>query len=134
MRNDLRSLEVGKEADLLIVGKHRLLWPAPKYSSVPILDVLLDRATAADVESVMIAGRLVLADGEFTTVDEQQILADFAAAGRERLWVMTDQGREEMRIAEEVDPYVLEFYREWALKPLTPAYTYNASVAPPGGR
>ena len=127
----LGSLAAGKEADLLIVDKHRLLWPEPKYASVPILDVLLDRATGADIETVMIAGTVVLDDGEFTTVDEEQILADFASAGRERLWVTTDQGGEEARLAAEVDPYVLEFYREWALTPLPPAYTYNARV-PPG--
>ena len=129
----LGSLAVGKEADLLIVGKDRLLWPQPKYSSVPILDVLLDRATGADIDSVMIAGAVVLDDGEFTMVDEKQILEDFAAAGRERLWVTTEQGRKEARLAAEIDPYVLEFYREWALTPLAPAYAYNARVPPVTG-
>ena len=128
----LGSLAEGKEADLLVVNKQRLLWPRPKYASIPILDVLLDRATGSDLETVMIAGRIVLDEGEFTTVDEQRILADFATAGRERLWVTSDQGRAQARLAAEVDPYVLDFYREWALRPLTPAYTYNARV-PPGG-
>ena len=128
----LGSLAEGREADLLVVSKHRLLWPRAKYASVPILDVLLDRATGSDLETVMIAGKIVLDDGEFTTVDEQRILADFASAGRERLWVATEQGVEEARLAAEVDPYVLDFYREWALRPLAPAYTYNARV-PPGG-
>ena len=128
----LGSLAEGKEADLLVVSKQRLLWPGPKYASSPILDVLLDRATGADLETVMIAGRIVLDDGRFTTVDEQRVLADFAEAGRERLWVTTEQRREEARLAADVEPYVLDFYREWALTPLTPAYTYNALVPPEG--
>ena len=128
----LGSLATGKEADLLLVSKSRLLWPRPKYASVPILDALLDRATASDLDTVMIAGQVVLSRGEFTTVDERQILSDFAEAGRERLWVTTDEGREQARIAEEIDPYVLDFYREWAQVPLTPAYTYSARTAPKG--
>ena len=126
----LGSLAEGKEADLLVLNKERLLWPPPKYASVPILDVLLDRATGSDLETVMIAGRIVLDDGRFTTVDEERILADFARAGKDRLWVATEQGRREARLAADVEPYVLDFYREWALKPLTPAYTYNARVPP----
>ena len=126
----LGSLAVGKEADLLVVDKRRFLWPEPKYGSIPILDVLLDRATGADIETVMVAGRVLLDEGEFTTVDEQRVLADFAEAGRERLWVTTDQGRQEARLAAQIDPYVLDFYREWALEPLTPAFTYNATVPP----
>ena len=128
----LGSLAEGKEADLLVLSKQRLLWPQPKYSSIPILDVLLDRATGSDLETVMIAGRVILDNGLFTTVDEQQVLADFAEAGRERLWVTTEQGRKEARLAADVEPYVLDFYREWALRPLTPAYTYNALVPPTG--
>ena len=127
----LGSLAEGKEADLLVVTKERLVWPQPKYGSIPILDVLLDRASGADVETVMIAGRIVLDEGQFTTVDEDQILADFAEAGRERLWVSTEQGRREAQLATAVEPHVLDFYREWALRPLTPAYTYNARVPPP---
>ena len=130
----LGSLAPGKEADLLVLSKQRLLWPHPKYAAMPILDVLLDRATGSDLESVMIAGRLVLEDGEFTMIDEQRVLADFAEAGRERLWVTTDQGRQEARLAADVDPYVLDFYREWALQPITPAYNYNARKPPQGDR
>ncbi len=126
----LGSLAEGKEADLLVLSKERLLWPEPKYASVPILDVLLDRATGSDLETVLIAGRIVLDEGRFTTVDEQQVLADFAEAGRERLWVSSAQGRREAQLAAHVEPYVLDFYREWALRPLTPAYTYNALVPP----
>ena len=126
----LGSLAEGKEADLLVVTKERLLWPQPKYASTPILDVLLDRATGSDLETVMIAGRIVLDDGRFTTVDEQRILADFAEAGGERLWVATEQGRSEAQLAANVEPYVLDFYREWALRPLTPAYNYNARIPP----
>ncbi len=126
----LGSLAVGKEADLLVLSKERLLWPPPKYASMPILDVLLDRATGSDLETVMIAGQVVLDEGEFTTVDEQQILTDFAEAGRERLWVVTDEGRREAQLAADLDPYVLDFYREWALEPLTPAHTYNARTPP----
>ncbi len=129
----LGSLDVGKEADLLVVSKKRFLWPKPKYASIPILDALIDRATAADIETVMIAGRVVLDNGEFTTVDEQQVLADFAEAGRDRLWVLTEEGRQQAVMAEELDPFVLDFYKEWAQVPLTPAYTYNTRGLSEGG-
>ena len=125
-------MAVGKEADLLVLSKRRLFWPPQKYTWVPVLDALLDRANASDLETVMIAGRVVFDGGEILTVDERRVLADFAEAGRDRLWVLTDDVRGQMALASEIEPYVLEFYRRWAETPVTPASVYNARSVPPG--
>ncbi len=127
----LGSLAVGKEADLLVLSKRRLLWPPQKYAWVSVLDALLDRANASDLETVMIAGRIVLDGGEILTIDERRVLADFADAGRERLWVLTDDVRGQLSLASEVEPYVLEFYRRWSETPVTAASVYNARSVPP---
>jgi 5-methylthioadenosine/S-adenosylhomocysteine deaminase len=125
----LGSLAVGKEADLLVLSKQRLFWPPQKYRWVPVLDALLDRANASDLETVMIAGKVVLDGGEITTIDERKVLADFAEASRDRLWVLTDDVRGQMQIVSDIEPYVFEFYRRWAETPVTPAYVYNARAA-----
>ena len=125
------SLAVGKEADLLVLSKRRLFWPPEKYRWMPVLDALLDRANASDLETVMIAGRVVLDEGRITTIDERRVLADFAEAGRDRLWVLTDEGRRNMEMVAEIEPYVFEFYRRWAETPVIPAAVYNARGVPP---
>ena len=126
----LGSLAPGKEADVLVLSKSRLFWPPEKYAIMPVLDALVDRAMGSDLQTVMIAGRVVLDEGEFTTIDEQQVLADYEEAGRERVWVPSENGPSQAAIVAEIEPYVFDFYRAWAEEPLTPAYPYNARIPP----
>lgn len=77
------TLEVGKEADLILVDLTR----------PPMAPVILDPArniaanlvyaeTGADVRMTMVAGRVIYRDGVFTRIDEQAILRDAAAAAK----------------------------------------------------
>jgi 5-methylthioadenosine/S-adenosylhomocysteine deaminase len=69
LQADLGSLEAGKRADLLLINPSR-----PDLQ--PIYDPLFTAArvaTGADVETVIVAGRVVMKDGHLTTVDEEQL-------------------------------------------------------------
>lgn len=126
----LGSLAPGKEADLLVLEKSRIFWPPEKFAANPPLDVVFDRARADDLRSVMVAGQLVLDEGRFTTVDEGEVLARFADAGRDRLFAITDERRRHARLVPEIEPYLFDFYREWSAVDLEPAYVYNSRTAP----
>ena len=129
--SELGSLSVGKEADLVVLSRDRLFWPEERYASAPPLDVILDRASAADVASIMVAGEVVFDDGEFTRIPESRIRDHVAEAA---LRIMgNDPDPDSVRLGWEVDPYVLDFYRRWARTPLEPAAVYNAKHPPPGG-
>jgi 5-methylthioadenosine/S-adenosylhomocysteine deaminase len=66
------SLEVGKKADIVLLDFQKLhLTPCHNvYAN------LIYSATKADVDTVIIAGRVQLEDGVFTALDEQALMAD----------------------------------------------------------
>ena len=73
-------------ADLLIVDKERILFPPGRYDHEPFLDVVLDRAEAADIDTVMVHGRVVMEGGRVTVVDEDAVKERFAAAVHDRVY------------------------------------------------
>lgn len=127
--SELGSLGVGKEADLVVLSRDRLFWPEERYASTPPLDVILDRASAADVASVMVAGEVVFDDGEFTRIQHSRV-RDYVTEAAARI-MGSDPDPESVRLGWEVDPYVLDFYRPWARTSLEPAAVYNAKHPPP---
>ena len=129
--SELGSLGVGKEADLVVLSRDRLFWPEERYATTPPLDVILDRACSGDVAAVMVAGELVLADGEFTGVSETRVREHLADAALRLMG--DDPDPESVRLGWEVDPYVLDFYRSWARTPVEPAAVYNIKHPPRSG-
>ena len=128
LEQELGSLQPGKEADLVVLSRDRLFWPRERYANTPPLDVILDRAKAADVSSVMVAGEVVLDEGRFTTVDEAAV-RDAVAEAATRL-LGSDPDPEGPRLGREVEPYVFDFYRPWSDTPMEPAATYNVRHPP----
>jgi 5-methylthioadenosine/S-adenosylhomocysteine deaminase len=71
MENEIGSLEKGKKADLILIGLD-----AP--NAVPMYDVYAQIAyslKASDVETVMIAGQIVMWDRNLLTVNEREAVA-----------------------------------------------------------
>ncbi|GAA4134151.1 amidohydrolase family protein [Aminobacter aganoensis] len=64
--DDIGSLEAGKEADLVVLALDHPLGLTPER----VLSDIVYRAGPQHVRSVMIAGRTVFDDGQFTLVDE----------------------------------------------------------------
>jgi 5-methylthioadenosine/S-adenosylhomocysteine deaminase len=128
----LGSLAPGRSGDLLILRKDRLLHPAPRYARTPVLDVILDRANATDIDQVLVAGRVLVDQGRVTSVDEAAVLAAYVEAGEQRLWAASAERDHARELAEAVESYVLAFYQGWDREPVEPAYVYNARRALPG--
>jgi 5-methylthioadenosine/S-adenosylhomocysteine deaminase len=130
----LGSLEVGKDADLLVLRRDRIFGPAPRYDMRDPLDVILDRAFSGDIESVLIRGKVVMRDQKLTTVDEAGIHADYADAAANRLWrFATEQERiwgAELPV--KVEPYLLEFYNRWESIDTGPGWQYNTVAGQTG--
>src|SRR6202165_4448533 len=71
MEKEIGSLEIGKKADLILIGLD-----AP--SAVPLFDIYSQLAYAlkgSDVETVIIGGRVVMRDKKLLTVDEPAVIA-----------------------------------------------------------
>ncbi|KQW50478.1 MULTISPECIES: amidohydrolase [unclassified Ensifer] len=68
------SIEVGKAADLLILD-------LSSYPFTPLNDVakhLVYSENGSSIETVMVAGRIVVQDGRLTTIDEQSVFDEIA--------------------------------------------------------
>jgi 5-methylthioadenosine/S-adenosylhomocysteine deaminase len=74
---DIGSLEAGKRADISILNLNRPhLTPRP----ADLISAIVYAAEAADVETVIIDGELIMRDRKLLTMNEQQVMMD---AGRE---------------------------------------------------
>ena len=88
------------------------------------VDAIVHRARAAAVDTVMVAGEVVLRDGRFTRVDRDAVLAELAAALRAPLTAPEERRR---RLAREVFPHVRRFYDGWLDEaPRDPFYAPSA--------
>jgi 5-methylthioadenosine/S-adenosylhomocysteine deaminase len=138
LEGKLGSLEPGRYADLLIVDKDRIFFPPGRYSGEPFLDVVLDRAESADIDTVMVGGRVLMEAGRITVVDEALVRDRFAEAVAERVYRPSAEVRRWAELGTLVEPYLAGFYRPWYQTPVEPAYVYNPrrppdSLIPPPG-
>ena len=134
MAGRLGSLEPGRYADLLIVDSERIFFPPGRYDREPFLDVVLDRAESADIDTVMVGGRVLLAGGQVTVVDEARVRDRFAQAVAERVYRPSAEVQRWAELGTLVEPYLADFYRPWYETPLEPAYVYNPRHPPPASR
>jgi 5-methylthioadenosine/S-adenosylhomocysteine deaminase len=120
----LGRLEPGYQADVVLVDRTRL-YESPYVSpTAPAEDVLLRRASAADVEHVLVGGRLVVEGGRAVGIDETA-LAGRVARSLERAREMLPSADD---FSERLQPSEAAFYRRWesesaALQP--PNYLFN---------
>jgi 5-methylthioadenosine/S-adenosylhomocysteine deaminase len=130
MEDRLGSLEPGRFADLLIVEKDRILFPPGRYDAEPFLDVVLDRADAGDIDTVMAHGRILMEGGRVTILDEDALKERFAEAVQRRVYRASEDAQRSAELGRLVEPYVIDFYQRWYDTPVEPAYTYNARRPP----
>ena len=77
----LGTLEVGKQADLLVIDTLR----AHLVPTGRILSAVVHSGHPGDIESVMVGGQFVMRDRTVLTMDEESIIREADAVGR-RIW------------------------------------------------
>jgi 5-methylthioadenosine/S-adenosylhomocysteine deaminase len=70
---DLGTIEVGKQADLILVSTHRPHWH-PLEGVLP--GNLLYASAAADVRTVLVAGQVLMRDWEIVAFDEEEVIEE----------------------------------------------------------
>ncbi len=112
-------LSPGSAADLAILDWRTITWPY-QDAATPLIDVIVMRAKAKAVETVMVAGEMIYHEGRFTRLDRDAILAELAEAFARPL---TEAEEARKRLAAAVFPHVKAFYDKWL--PETPAPTHT---------
>ena len=118
--NRLGRLAPGFAADLVLVDLKRITWPwvAPE---VDPRELIIMRAQAGDVDTVLVDGEVVLRDGQPTRVDLQAVAAELASA-----MAATPYPSEAAARAERLTPHVEAYYRGWNQPALEPYIVYNS--------
>jgi 5-methylthioadenosine/S-adenosylhomocysteine deaminase len=102
-------LRPGAAADLVIMDWDEITRPYQDAATPPV-DVIVHRAKASAVKTVMIGGEVVYADGRFTRVNREAVLDEIAAKLSRPL---TAQEEERIALSRAVFPEVKSFYDGW---------------------
>ena len=102
-------LAPGMLADIVLMDWPRLTWPW-QDPAIPLVDVLVRRARAQAVETVLVGGQVVYHQGRFTRLDRDATLAAIAAA-LDRPDTPDESARRALAAAL-LGP-VRDFYRDW---------------------
>ena len=121
MFGDVGSLEPGKKADLITINLDAITEPYLDPEA-PIIDALIYKARATDVDTVMIGGRVMVEGGRVASVDEERMLENLKA---ELAQPLSEKDKARRRTAEELKPYIQRFYESWDPGQDKPFYVYN---------
>ena len=118
----LGRLAPGYQADLAVVDLTRATWPWTAPEAAP-LDIVVQRAQAGDVETVLVGGETVLEGGRPTRFDAE-------AAGRElaELLAATPYPAAAAGLAERLLPHLESYYRAWDHPRPAPFTAYNSRL------
>jgi 5-methylthioadenosine/S-adenosylhomocysteine deaminase len=127
---ELGRLEHGMLADLLLLRRDRVFFPPGRFDQVDPLDVLVDRADASDIDTVMVGGRVLLDAGRVTGVDEAALLDRIRELGAERLFAApTAESRRWQDLVQQLLPRAVDMYDDWYSEPIpAPAAVYNSRL------
>ena len=103
------ALDVGRAADLVLLPWRHVAHPYLERGT-PVLDAIVHRARASAIDTVLVAGQVVLREGRVVRVDKAAVLEELAAAlGRP----LTPEEEHRGRLSRALFPHVRRFYAGW---------------------
>lgn len=117
----LGRIASGYAADLVLIDLDRMTWPWLAPEADPRQVVLL-RARASDVDTVLVGGEVVLRDGVPTRIDVREVGAELA----ERLDAEPFPEANAEMVAQLL-PHLEAWYEKWPVPELKPWIRYNSS-------
>ena len=120
LEDQLGRIASGHKADLVLSDLNRVIWPwiAPEVNP---RDLLLLRACAGDVDTVLVNGEIVLREGLPTQFDLKEVGSEIA----ERLNSETFH-QDNAEIIDTLIPHLKSWYENWEIPELNPWIRYNS--------
>ena len=109
LESEIGVLEPGRQGDIVLLNFDRMTTP---YISpdVHIADAIIALGVGDDVDTVLVAGEVVVEDGKVTTVDEEAVVREIAADAAKPL---DPEFKSDVEFAREIRPHVEKYYAEW---------------------
>lgn len=118
----LGKLAAGYKADVVLIRCDRITWPWVSPDANP-LHVMLMRARAADVDTVLINGKVVLQAGMPTGFDLHAVGQELAEQ------LSAAPNREQYRaLVTDVLPHLAQWYSQWETPQMMPYATFNSRI------
>jgi cytosine/adenosine deaminase-related metal-dependent hydrolase len=105
--SEIGTLEVGKAADVVLIDWQSIAYPYLD-EDISVMDAVVQRSRKVD--TVIVAGEVILQGGKFTQIDKEATLAELAASLNVPRTPTEERRRE---LAKQVFPYVKTFYDGW---------------------
>ena len=121
--NQIGTLEKGKRADIILVNLKSISEPYLD-PELDIMNVLLSRGKASDIDTVMIDGEIVLRNRKHTRINRDKIVAQLRESLSRGL---QPSDIERVRLAQELRPHIVKFYEDWQEPVARPYYVYNSA-------
>lgn len=109
MSDRMGTLEPGKDADLVVLNGERILGHPYQSTDTGLEEALLQRALGQDVKTVLIAGKVVVNDGEVAGINLAQVKARLEELFERR----QDKMARDLPLFAELERCVRQFYRQW---------------------
>ena len=114
------KLAAGYKADLVMVKSERFTWPWVAPEADP-LHLLMLRAKALDVDTVIIGGEVVLRNGVPTKFDMRAVGQELAAELDAQ-----SQFKEKQELVSALRPHLIRWYEQWQQPTLEPFAAFNS--------
>ena len=116
------TLEIGKRADLVLLDLRNIEEPFLD-PEVSLVDAMVHRSRAIDVDTVMVDGDILLRDRKLTKVDKEEHYKDLK---KDLDRPLRPEEVERREMGRKMEPYLREFYRGDLPGGKTPHTAYNA--------
>ncbi|MGH7331997.1 MAG: amidohydrolase family protein [Candidatus Rokuibacteriota bacterium] len=117
------ALAPGLKADVILVDLDRVLADPWFSSDVSIAEAFIHRAMGADVNTVVIGGRVVMEDRRFRTIDVKSLYREIRKAARS----IPPFQRARAEMLQRLKPYAQTWYNGWLEdKAASPFYVLNS--------
>ena len=115
------TLEPGKRADIVLVNLTGITEPY-LHPSNNIIDSLIYRGRASDVETVIVDGEVVMENKTMTKVNKNDV---WEALKEHMSTPLTEKEKAKAQLGRDLLPYVNNFYAQWDIQAERPFYSYN---------
>lgn len=115
------TLEPGKRADIVLIDTKRINEPYLNPDT-DIVDVLVYRGKALDVDTVIVDGEVLLRDKVFERFDKADVIARFKDSLSRPL---SERELTRGALSRRILPHIQRWFEEWPLEEGQTHYTYN---------